>query len=136
MKPMYLIPMLMLSGCVNLEFPGLIADTAKVSKEAYASVVGKKEPQDPAKPATVQKEYISNAYIGLETQTVTEIKQQCVREAAEKLFKITGKEVRYTVIENAIATVNSTIVANCKLAIDKNSLDSELSANSSTSGVK
>jgi hypothetical protein len=129
MKLLYLVPALALSGCVNLEFPGLLADTAKVSKDAYGAIVGKKEgqepakqepaKQEPAKPAAVPSEYISHAYIGLESQSVTEIKQKCVSEAAEKLFKVTGKEVRYTVTENTIATVNNTVVANCRLAIDR-----------------
>jgi chemotaxis protein CheY-P-specific phosphatase CheC len=111
--------MLALSGCVNLEFPGLIADTAKISKDAYTSVVGKKEAPEPAKPTAVQGEYIAHAYIGQESQTVTEIKQLCVNEAAEKLSKLAGKDVRYSVTENTITTVNNTVVANCKLTIEK-----------------
>ncbi|MFZ2161908.1 MAG: hypothetical protein WAW02_06785 [Sideroxyarcus sp.] len=124
----YLILALALSGCVNLEFPGLIADTAKVGKDAYGAIVGKKEAQEPAKqepakPVVEQTEYITHAYIGQESQSITEIKQLCVSEAAEKLFKIAGREVRYTVIENTIATVNNTVVANCRLDIDKSSVE-------------
>ncbi len=124
MRFSYLIPMLALSGCVNLEFPGLVADTAKLSKDAYASVVGKKEVQEPAKPAAVQGEYIAHSYFGQENQTVTEIKQRCVSEAAEKLAILAVKDVRYSVTENAIATVNNTVVANCKLTIEKTPADS------------
>jgi hypothetical protein len=133
MKFLYLILALALSGCVNLEFPGLIADTAKVGKDAYGAIVGKKEAQEPAKqepakqepvkPAAEQTEYITHAYIGQESQSITEIKQLCESEAAEKLFKIAGREVRYTVIENTIATVNNTVVANCRLDIDKSSVE-------------
>ena len=131
MKFLYLILALALSGCVNLEFPGLIADTAKVSKDTYGAIVWKKESQEPAKqepakpaqepakPAAEPSQYITNAYIGQESQSVTEIKQKCVSEAAEKLFKVAGNEVHYTVIENTIATLNNTVVANCRLAIDK-----------------
>lgn len=119
MKISHLIPILALSGCVNLEFPGLIADTAKVSKDAYASVMGKKEVQEPAKSPAVQGEYIAHAYIGQESQSVTEIKQLCVSEAAEKLVKLAGKDVRYSVAENAISTVNNAVVANCRLVVEK-----------------
>jgi len=130
MKFLYLVLAFALSGCVNLEFPGLIADTAKVSKDAYGAIVGKKEdpkpakaPQESAKPAAEPGEYITHAYIGQESQSVTEIKQQCVNEAAEKLIKVAGKEVRYTVIENTIATLNNAVVANCKLSIEKTAVD-------------
>lgn len=132
MKFLYMVLALALSGCVNLEFPGLLADTAKVSKDAYGAIVGKKEgqepakqetaKQEPAKPAAVPTEYLTHAYIGQETQSVTQIKQKCVDEAAEKLLKLAGKDARYTVIENTIATVNNTVVANCRLAIDKTAI--------------
>lgn len=136
MKPMYLIPILALTGCVNLEFPGLIADTAKVSKDAYASVVGKKESQEPAKPVAAQNEYISNAYIGQENQTVTEIKQQCVNEALEKLLRLAGNGVQYSVVENTISTLNNKVVANCKLAIEKSVSISDPNAANSISTMK
>jgi len=129
MKHSFLILSLVLSGCVNLEFPGLIADTAKVSKDAYGAIVGekevamKKEAQEPAKPAVAPSEYITNAYIGQESQSIAEIKQQCVKEAVEKLYKVAGNEVRYIVVENIIATINNSVVANCKLAIVKMATD-------------
>jgi hypothetical protein len=124
MKHSFLILSLLLSGCVNLEFPNLISDTAKVSKDAYGAIVGKKEApakaaSEPAKPAAAPTEFIMNAYIGQESQSIAEIKQKCVSEAAEKLFKVAGNDARYTVVENSIATVNNTVVANCRLAIDK-----------------
>lgn len=136
MKFTYLILPFVVSGCVNLEFPGLVSDTAKLSKDAYGAIVGKKdskesakqepekqEPVEPAISAAKPSEYITNAYIGQESQSIAEIKQKCVSEAAEKLFKLAGNEARYTVVENTIATVNNTIVANCRLAIDKAAVD-------------
>jgi hypothetical protein len=142
MKLSYLILPLAVSGCVNLEFPGLVSDTAKLSKEAYGAIVGKKDSKDTAKqepakpaqeavkpapepaiPAAKPSEYITNAYIGQESQSIVEIKQNCVSEAAEKIFKLVGNEARYTVVENTIATVNNSVVANCKLAIDKTVVD-------------
>lgn len=141
MKLSYMVLPFAISGCVNLEFPGLVSDTAKLSKEAYGAIVGKKdskesvtqEParqesakpaQEPAIPAAKPNEYITNAYIGQENQSIAEIKQKCVGEAAEKLFKLSGNNARYTVVENTIATVNNTVVANCRLSIDKSAVDS------------
>lgn len=123
MKYQLLILTLVLSGCVNLEFPGLIADTAKVSKDAYSSIVGDKEAKEPAKPATEPDEYITNAYIGQENQSISEIRQLCVSEAEAKFAASTGKQVRFSVVENTIATVNNTVVANCRLAVDKAPVD-------------
>ena len=63
---------------------------------------------------------ISHSYIGNSNQTVTEVKQLCETEAAQKLRTMSGiEEVRYTVIENDIVTVNGAIAANCKLGMDK-----------------
>ncbi len=125
MKYSSLILLVMFSGCVSLEFPGLVSDTAKVSKDAYNSIVGEDEAQESAKSTTEPGEYITNAYIGQESQTVTEIKQLCVSEAEAKFSAATGKQVRFIVVENTIATVNNSVVANCKLAEDKSPVDTQ-----------
>ncbi|MDO8989011.1 MAG: hypothetical protein Q7U91_05195 [Sideroxyarcus sp.] len=141
MKLSYLVLPLIVSGCVNLEFPGLVSDTAKLGKDAYGAIVGKKDskepgaqepaiqesakpPQETAIPAANPSEYITNAYIGQENQSIAEIKQNCVSEAAEKLFKLAGNDARYTVVENTIATVNNNVVANCRLSMDKSAVES------------
>jgi len=140
MKLLYLVLLLAVSGCVNLEFPGLVSDTAKLGKDAYGAVVGKKDSKEPAPqepaiqesanpvretaiPAANPNEYITNTYIGQENQSIAEIKQKCVSEAAEKLFKLAGNDARYTVVENTIATVNNTVVANCRLSMNKSAVD-------------
>jgi hypothetical protein len=125
MKYIYLILLMMFSGCVSFEFPGLISDTAKVSKDAYDAIAGEDEAQKPAESTTASNEYITNAYIAKEDQSISEIRQLCVSEAETKFLSATGKEVRFTVIENTIATVNNTIVANCKLAVDKGPVEAQ-----------
>jgi hypothetical protein len=40
-----------------------------------------------------------------------------VNEAAQKLNQLAGRELRYSVVENQIATVGNSIVANCRLAV-------------------
>lgn len=121
MKYLSLILMLALSGCVSLEFPGLVSDTAKVSKDTYNSIVG----EDEAKPATETDGYIMHSYIGQENQSVSEIRQHCVSEAEAKFSAATGKEVHFTVVENTIATVNNAVVANCKLAVNKGPVEAQ-----------
>lgn len=140
MKLICLVLPLAVSGCVNLEFPGLVSDTAKLGKDAYGAIVGKKDSNEPATqepatqespkpvqetaiPAAKPSEYITNAYIGQENQSIAEIKQKCVSEAAEKLFKLAGNDAHYTVVENTIATVNNNVVANCRLSMDKSPVD-------------
>lgn len=64
-------------------------------------------------------ETVSNTYVGQETQTLAEVKSLCVSEAAAKLFKASGKEVPYTVMQNTISTVNNSIAATCKVKANK-----------------
>ncbi len=140
MKIFYLVLSLAVTGCVNLEFPGLVSDTAKLGKDAYGASAGKKDSKEPVTqvpakqesakpireaviPAANPGEYITNAYIGQENQTIGEIKQKCVSEAAEKLFKLAGNDAHYTVVENTIVSVNNAVVANCRLSMDKSALD-------------
>jgi hypothetical protein len=111
-----LLALTLVSGCVSIDLPGVISDTARVTKDAYKSVAGKKDERD----GTVASvDTVSNTYIGQDNQTVAEVKQLCVGEAAAKLFKAVDKEVPYTVIENTISTVNNAVAANCKVTADK-----------------
>ncbi len=119
MKVFLLLLALPLAGCVSIDLPGLVSDTAKVSKDAYRSIAGKKDEEKPKEAAPDTGDYISNASVGQASQTIADIREQCVREATEKLNKLNGKELQVVVLENTIATVNNTVVANCKVAVAK-----------------
>jgi hypothetical protein len=110
LKAAFLVAPLVLAGCVSIELPHVVADTAKVSKEAYQALKGNKSDANA----------ISHSYIGNSSQTTTEIKQRCESEAAQKLRQMgNGSEVRYTVLENEIVAINGTIAANCRIALAK-----------------
>lgn len=106
-----------LSGCVSIDLPGVVSDTARVTKDAYRSVAGKKAEPEPPKPAAPAADTIANTYVGKESETVADVKQGCVNEAAAKLFKAIGKEVAYTVVELSLSTVNNLLAANCRLVV-------------------
>jgi hypothetical protein len=119
MKYNYLVLVLPLfTACVSIDLPGVVSDTAKVAKDAYKSVAGKKD-EPAAKAGAESSNSVSNTYIGQDNQTATEVKQLCVSEATAKLFKASGKEVPYTVTDNTITTVNNAIAANCKVMANK-----------------
>jgi hypothetical protein len=117
MKVLLLALTLPLAACVSIDLPGLVSDTAKVGKDAYQSIAGKKAEEKPKEPAAASADYITHATVGQASQTIAEIRDQCVREAVEKLNQLSGKEVQFTVLENTIGTVNNSVVANCKVAI-------------------
>jgi hypothetical protein len=104
-----------LAGCLRVEVPNLISDSVKVGKDAYQAAVEKR------KPATEQPKpnfALNHSYVGKETQTIGEVKQQCVEEAAKKLHQTVGKEVRFIVTQNDVATINASVVANCRLVAE------------------
>lgn len=109
----------LLTACVSIDLPGVVSDTAKVAKDAYKSVTGKKDEPEAAKASPDAVNSVSNTYIGQDNQTAAEVKQLCVSEAAAKLFKASGKEVAYSVIENTISAVNNAIAAHCKITPNK-----------------
>ena len=108
-----------LSACVSIELPGVVTDTAKVAKDTYKSVTAKKNPPEAAKPVAEAGNSISNTYVGQDSQTTAEVKQACVSEAADKLFKAHGKEVAYTVTENNLSAVNNAVAAHCRITATK-----------------
>jgi hypothetical protein len=108
-----------LSGCVSIELPGVVSDAAKLAKDTYRSVARSKGEQGGPAASTDSANSVSNTYIGQDNQTPVEVKNLCVSEAVAKLFKASGKEVPYTIIENTISTVNNAISANCKVAASK-----------------
>jgi hypothetical protein len=113
---------LCLAACVSVELPNVVSDTAKAGKEAYRAATGKGEAKPAPTPSPTPKAneaaLISNTYIGKATQTVAEIQQACVAEAAEKLAQTRGSGARpgaYTVIDNQLSIVNNAVVATCRL---------------------
>jgi len=106
---------LLLSGCVSIEAPGLVTDAARVTKDAYRSVVGK--PAEAASSPTPARAAMSHSYVGNETQSMAETKQACVNEAAQKLNQLSGKTVNYSVLESELSIINGRPVASCKLAL-------------------
>lgn len=118
MKPYLPLITLLLSGCVSIEMPGIVADTTKVVKDVYKSATTKAEPAAPAASAatpTPVRNALSHSYIGTEVQSIADLKQVCVNEAAQKLNQLSGKTVRYSVSENEVVVINGKPVANCKL---------------------
>jgi hypothetical protein len=118
----YILILLALSGisaCVNIDLPGVVSDSAKVAKETYRSVAGKKEEQEEPPSSVNLSESVSNTYIGQETQTPAEVKNLCVSEAAAKLFKASGKEVAYTVTQNTLSTISNSVAATCTVKASK-----------------
>lgn len=118
---------LLLSACVSVELPNVVSDTAKVGKEAYRAATGKGEAKTVARPDAAAApspspagSVISNTYVGKPAQTVAEIQQACVSEAADKLAQTRGagaKPAAYTVLDNQLSIVNNAVVATCRLHI-------------------
>ncbi|MES2018028.1 MAG: hypothetical protein V4484_16190 [Pseudomonadota bacterium] len=112
-KALLLISPLMLAGCVSIELPHLVSDTANASVNAYQNLKGKKKgEQDP--------NVLAYTYVGNNDQTVSEVKQRCETEAARQLRQRSNNaELRYTVLDNEIVAANGTISANCRIAVAK-----------------
>jgi beta-lactam-binding protein with PASTA domain len=108
----------LLAGCVTVELPkNLVQDTVKVGKDAYKAVVGEK-PKPAAPEPAGSSVALAHSYVGKESQTIGEVKQRCVEEAAQKLEQVAGKQVSYSVTQNDVLTINATVVANCRLVAD------------------
>jgi hypothetical protein len=108
-----LLALPVISACVSIDLPGVVSDSAKVAKETYRFVTGKNDEHEGASSSTNLSESVSNTYIGQESQTLVDVKNLCVAEAAAKLFKASGKEVPYTVTQDTVSTVNNSIAATC-----------------------
>lgn len=101
------------SACVSVSVPNLVSDSVKVTKDAYKSVTEKKS--DGKNKAS---KVFTHAYIAKENQTILEIKQSCIQEAAQKLKDMSGMDLPYTVSENEISSIYNRTVANCKLVVE------------------
>lgn len=118
MKKLSVIVALFLAGCISIEIPGLVSDLAKATRYAYRGARGDKT--EPAKaPATSSaRPVIVHSYVGQYGQTEAEIKESCVTEAAQKLGRIAGKALRYSVLDNEVVMLNNNAYANCQLAVE------------------
>lgn len=97
-------------ACVSIDLPGIVTDTAKVSKEAYQSWTGDKSANNA--PARLM---VSHSYVGSQDQSVAEVRRQCVDEAQAKWAQLAGPDASYSVAENVISVGPQAVVANCKL---------------------
>jgi hypothetical protein len=115
-KSLFLLVPVVLTGCFTIKLDNVVRDTADVSKSAYQSLSAKWDGKKKAKTANV----ITHSYVGSNSQSVAEIKQQCESEAVQKLRAMAAVEdVRYTLIENEVVTINGAVAANCKVGMDK-----------------
>lgn len=138
--------LLPLVGCVSVDLPGIVSDTAKVSKEAYQAIVTKKpapaatapasapaapapaatstaaEAATPAAPAATATAtpavQIFHTHVGLDTQPVAELQQRCVQEALDKatLAGLAGRPHR--VAETSLVPVPPRVMAHCRLVFE------------------
>jgi hypothetical protein len=115
LKTLLLVAPLLFTACVSIKVPHLVEDTANVSKSAYNAVSEKIERRKRERDGKI----ITHSYIGSGNQTVNEVKQRCEAEAANKLRQMGGGEVRYSVLDNDIVTINGAIAANCRLAMGR-----------------
>jgi hypothetical protein len=114
-KTLLLVFPLTLSGCISIELPHLVSDTANASVNAYQNLTGKKDAKKRDDPNTV-----SYSYIGNNSQSVGDMKQNCETQAAQQLRqRHNNMELRYTLLENEIIATKDTISANCKVALAK-----------------
>ena len=120
MRRLSIIAMLFLSGCITIEMPGVVTDMVKAAKDAYkGSTSDKAEPNKPASPA---RHVLAHSYVGQDGQTDPEIKQLCIREAAQKLTRIAGRELNYVVLKSEVTTFNNVTFANCELGVEVRAL--------------
>jgi hypothetical protein len=119
MKSLSLILALLTAGCVSVDLPGVVSDTARVTKETYRSVVGNKDEAKPSTPPHDGRDSVTNSTIGSATQTVAQIKQLCQEEAEAKLRKHVGAEARLVLLDSSVATVNASVVVHCRVALER-----------------
>lgn len=119
-----------LCGCVTVEMPNVVSDTAKVGKDVYQAYRASKSdapkaataaaaPASAVPVSSLPAEFVQNTYVGRDTQTIAEIKRLCVEEASLKLEALLGRPATYTVTENAVVTIAQNTVANCRLVVTR-----------------
>ncbi len=119
MKSLSLLLVALSTGCVSVDLPGVVSDTAKVTKETYRSVVGNKDEAKPSTPPSDGRDSITNSTIGSASQTVVQIKQLCQEEAEAKLRKHVGADARVVLVDSSTSTVNTSVVVHCRVALER-----------------
>jgi hypothetical protein len=107
------------TGCVSVDLPGVVSDTAKVTKETYRSVVGSKDEAKAPPPANDGRDSVTNSTIGSATQTLAQIKQLCQEEAEAKLRKHVGADARVVLVDSSTSTVNASVVVHCRVGLER-----------------
>lgn len=115
LKPLFLFAPLLFTACVSVRVPHPADHAAHVSRSVHNAVAAKNERRARERDART----ITHSYIGSGNQTANDIKQRCEAEAANKLRQMSGGDVRYSVIDNDIVTINGAIAANCRLAMGR-----------------
>ena len=118
MQKVVIVGVLFLSGCVTIEMPGVVTDMAKVAKDAYKGSTFHKSDSTKKPDASSMRFVLAHSSVGKDSQTEAEIKQLCIKEAAQKLARIAGKELNYVVLKSEVVTVNNTVFANCELGVE------------------
>ena len=91
MKKISIIAALVLSGCISIEMPGVVSDMVKAAKDVYKEARADKTEPTRA-PATPARRALAHSYVGKDNELEADIKQLCVKEAAQRLNRIAGKE--------------------------------------------
>jgi len=116
-KTINIAAVLFLSGCITIEMPGVVSDMVKAAKDAYRGPTSDRADSTKTPIPSSLPLVLSHSYIGTGSQTEAEIRQLCVREAAQKLNRIAGKESEYVVLKNEVVTFNNHAFVNCELSV-------------------
>ena len=118
MQRVSIVAVLFLSGCITIEMPGVVTDMVRVAKDAYKGSTSDKADSTKIPAASSARFVLAHSYVGKDSQTEAEIRQLCIKEAAQKLARIAGKELSYVVVKSEVVTLNKNTYANCELGIE------------------
>lgn len=111
-----LITALLLSGCMKIEMPSnMVSDTVNAGKDLYKDLTKKDDKSDTANSAPM----FTNTTVGDETQTIAELKRNCVNEAGNKAKQSLKQDnLDYTVVSQDVATKADKTIVNCAIKIN------------------
>ena len=115
LKPLFLVAPLLFTACVSVRVPHPNDHAVHVSRSVHNAVIAKNERRARERDGMT----ITHSYVGSGNQSANEIKQRCEAEAANKLRRMGGSDVGYSVLDNDIVTINGSIAANCRLAMGR-----------------
>ena len=117
-KTISIAAVVFLSGCITIEMPGVVSDMVKAAKDAYRGPTSDRADSTKTPIPSSVPLVLSHSYIATGSQTEAEIRQLCIKEAAQKLARIAGKELSYVVVKSEVVTLNKNTYANCELGIE------------------